>query len=486
MSVTRGAPGRRRAQLGAVTLGLLGASALTASGGGSLATTGTARAGARVVASPASCGPRRGVCPAQVVLGDGAWCWFADPRAVHIDRDGLDEVVAGWLSPTGQVIVETIDRRGKAIQAVVSHTYPDDHNAPALAVEPDNRITVYWSTHNGHHLYYQTTRRPGDITSWDHWSALTSNTPGGWGFTYPNPVILPAERNRHYLFWRGGDWEPSFATRTDSGRWGRAHVLIDVPGRRPYMKVASNGFNRIALAFTDGHPDNDVTSVYFAEVHAGGVYSAAGRWLGSLGGPPVIPGPDTLVYDARANHGVRSWLQDVAFDRAGQPVVLYSIYPPGTSAQYWYARWDGHRWLRHLIVAAGPSIDRTQPHYLGGAVLDHTHPGIVYASAMAGTHHQLERWVTGDGGHSWTFTLLTSAAGAAEVRPVVAQELPGAPAAASTVFVLRGNYHDYWHYHTVVTMLSSRFAIMQPLTRTDGVSAQTATSADRDGAPGGD
>ena len=38
----------------------------------------------------------------------------------------------------------------------------------------------------------------------------------------------------------------------------------------------------------------------------------------------------------------------------------------------------------------------------------------------------------------------------------MAQELPGAGTAASTVFALRGVYHDYWHFRTSVVMLSSR------------------------------
>jgi hypothetical protein len=422
-----------------VLLGVAGTGVVSGPGGGA------ARAVSRPFASPASCGPTQGRCPAQVVVGTGAWCWFADPRAVHINRDGIDEVVVGWLSSTGKVTVETIDAQGHARQAEVSHDYADDHNSPTISVEPDNRITVYWSVHNGKHLYYETTRRPGDISSWGHWRALSSNTPGRWGFTYPSPVILPGEANRHYLFWRGGDWEPSFSTRTNTGRWSPARVLINFPGRRPYTKVASNGRDRIALAFTDGHPDNDVTSIYFAEIHSGGLYSAAGQYL--------------------------SWLQDVAFDRAGRPIIAYSIYPRGAGAQYWYARWDGHRWLRHFLAPAGPSIAVGQPHYLGGMVLDHARPGIAYLSTMVAGQHQLQRWSTQDGGHTWSVMDMTRG-NEPELRPVVAQELPDVHTPASTIFVLRGRYINYWHFHTAVTMLSSRFEVSH---------APETTAADRDG-----
>jgi hypothetical protein len=199
-----------------------------------------------------------------------------------------------------------------------------------------------------------------------------------------------------------------------------------------------------------------VTSIYFAEVHAGGLYSAGGQYLGALGVAPIVPSPDTVVYDAAAEGNVRSWVQDVAFDHSGHPVIAYSIYPHGRPAQYWYARWGGGRWLRHLVVAAGPSIDFQQPHYLGGMVLDHVHPGIVYLSTMVAGQRQLQRWVTQDGGHSWTTVTMTTG-NQPELRPVVAQELPGVSAPASTVFVLRGQYNNYWHYRTSVTMLSSQF-----------------------------
>jgi hypothetical protein len=446
-----------------LALGAAGAGVLPGPGGGA------ARAVSRPFASPASCGPTQAACPAQAVVGTGAWCWFADPRAVHINRDGIDEVVVGWLTATGQVMVQTIDAQGRARQTEVAHVYADDHNSPTIMVEPDNRITVYWSVHNGARLYYETTLRPADISSWSHWQVLPSNTPGRRGFTYPNPVILPAQADRHYLFWRGGNWEPSFSTRSNTGQWSPARVLIDFPGRRPYTKVASNGRDRIALAFTDGHPDNNVTSIYFAEIHGGGLYSAAGHYLGALGSAPIVPSAQTIVYDARANGNVRSWLQDVAFDRAGHPIVAYSIYPHGRDGQYWYARWNGRRWLRHLLVDAGPSIAVGQPHYLGGMVLDQARPGIVYLSAMVAGQRQLERWITQDGGHAWTVMPMTSG-DQPELRPVVAQELPGVSTPASTIFVLRGRYTNYWHFNTAVTMFSSRFQIRQ---------APAAAAADR-------
>ena len=65
---------------------------------------------------------------------------------------------------------------------------------------------------------------------------------------------------------------------------------------------------------------------------------------------------------------------------------------------------------------------------------------------------------------------------APELRPVVAQEMPRARTAASTVFALRGVYHDYWHYGTSVVMLSSRFSVVQQRMTTGGAGIPSDTA----------
>lgn len=403
---------------------------------------------------------------------------------MHIDRDGIDEVVVGWVTPTGQVVIETIDHDGRARRAVISQLYGDDHISPAISIEADDRITAYWSAHNGSAMYYRTTRRPADIARWGHTRQMPSNTPGGLGFTYPNPVILPSEHNEHYLFWRGGNWEPSLSMRADHGGWGRAHVIIDMPGARPYVKVASNNRDRIGLAFTNGHPDNDVTSVYFVEMRRGAMYTANGRWLGRLGARPLVPTPAELVYDAYANHDVRSWVFDTAFDHAGAPIVVYALYPAAAPAQYWYARWDGRSWLRHVLVNAGASIMAGEPHYLGGLVLDHGDPGYVYISTPSNRRDQIQQWRTSDGGRSWTHTQLTYG-GEPNYRPVLAQELDSRTPAA-TLFSMRGPYISYWHYRTDITMMSDVFRIRSTTRASTAVTATANVRVSSVGSDAGD
>lgn len=151
---------------------------------------------------------------AQIVTwAQGSWSWFGDPRAVQVG----DATFAGWIDWSGRVTVGELDRGAGETRAVVlARVYHDDHSDPSILVEPDGRLTVFWSGHNGASMYYRTTLNPRDIGTWTPVRTLQQGIRGPDGFTYPNPVLLPAEADRLYLFWRGADWSADFATRTPS------------------------------------------------------------------------------------------------------------------------------------------------------------------------------------------------------------------------------------------------------------------------------
>ena len=222
-------------------------------------------------------------------------------------------------------------------------------------------------------MYYRTTLHPGDISTWTPPGEVRQDIPGTNGFTYPNPVLLPGEDDQLDLFFRGADWSVDFARRTRVGQWGRSHVAIRAPGQRPYLKVADDGHDTIALAFTDGHPRNTLASVYYAAYHHGSLWTASGRWIGRLGAPPIAPRRAQVVYAAHAT-GVSAWVWDVAFGRRLRPVIVYATFPRGADAIYWYAVFSGRRWVSHRITAGGRSISpgTIESDYAGGLTLDHS------------------------------------------------------------------------------------------------------------------
>ncbi|MGZ4225407.1 MAG: BNR-4 repeat-containing protein [Solirubrobacteraceae bacterium] len=383
---------------------------------------------------------------AQIVTwAEGSWSWFGDPRAVQVGG----ATFVGWIDWSGRVMVGELDRSSGATRAVVvARVYHDDHSDPSILVEPDDRLTVFWSGHNGAHMYYRTTLAPGDISAWTAVRTLQQSIRGPDGFTYPNPVLLPAEADRPYLFWRGADWSADFATRAPSGNWSGAHELIRSPGQRPYLKVAGNGSNVIGLAFTNGHPRDVLTSVYYAAYRNGSLWRPGGTWITRVNWAPIAPRQASIVYDANKTH-VPAWVWDVAIGPDGRPVIVYATFPPGAQHVYCYARFDGRRWISHRLTSAGGSISpgTTELQYSGGVALDHTQPSTVYLSRQVHGGWQIERWTSPDGGAHWRRTVVVPADGTENVRPVVPRGYTGGPVG---LLWLRGVYGTYTDYRTSI------------------------------------
>jgi BNR repeat-containing family member len=383
-------------------------------------------------------------------FGRGAWSWFQDPRAVHVGgTDGPTFV--GWIAWNGAITVGDYDPvRGLVRTHVLGHWIHDDHASPAILVEPDGRLTVFWSGHNGHTMDFRTSQRPEDISAWGPVQHLHARLAGDLGFTYPNPVLLPAENDKLYLFWRGASWSTDYVTRTVSGRWSKPDQLIAVPGERPYVKVASNGSDEIAFAFTNAHPRNTITSIYYAVYRHGSLWTAGGRWIARIGKGPIAPSQADLVYNGpRAR--VPSWVWDVALAHDGDPVIVYATFPSVSDAVYWYAVWNDRRWVSHFLTFGGASISpgTIETEYSGGIALDHADPSILYLSKEVGRSFEIQRWITSDGGYRWQHGTVIDT-GSDAIRPVV----PRGAAGPIRLLWMSGDYGRYIRYRTSIAFLT--------------------------------
>ena len=214
-------------------------------------------------------------------LGAGSWSYFGDPRAISHE----DHTFTGWISTTGNVWVARYTRGGRLTKRMIFEGLGrDDHNNPSLVFRPDGHIVVFFSPHSGHHLpprgipkamRYKISQRPHSIEGgFGRVRRVNTNVPGGLGFTYPNPIQL---RDKLWLFWRGGGWNPTFSYTEDYRTWvpSREMVYFDNE-QRPYAKYVGDGNRRIHSIVTEAHPTPFKTSLYYCRYEAGDVYKMNG------------------------------------------------------------------------------------------------------------------------------------------------------------------------------------------------------------------
>lgn len=117
-------------------------------------------------------GSDKNVASSQVyeVTSEGAWCWFADPRALHYENEKgtINKTYVGYIDIHGNIKAMQYDFKKKRQDEVLIRSYfqPDDHNNPTFLVLPDERIMIFYSRHTDQPcFYYRISRLPGDITT---------------------------------------------------------------------------------------------------------------------------------------------------------------------------------------------------------------------------------------------------------------------------------------------------------------------------------
>lgn len=353
-------------------------------------------------------------------LGAGAWSFFGDPRA--ISHDG--HTFTGWISTTGNVWVARYTKGGKLSKRLIFRGLGrDDHNNPSLVFRRDGHIMVFFSPHSGRDLpppgipsvmRYMVSLHAYSITEFGRVHTVPTNVPGGLGYTYPNPIRL---KDKLWLFWRGGGWNPTFSYTDDGLKWVPARELVYFGHeQRPYAKYVGDGQRSIHAIFSDGHVSSWKNSLHYLRYESGNLYAVGGRRLATLQSVPLHTSKLDHVYDY-SSRGGRAWPQDIALTSEGRPRIVY-IRRIGGRDMYYYAYHNGTRWVSRKIVEAGGNS--------AGATLDHDDPRFVYLSRKIGRWRQVEQWFTSDEGRTWTTRQLTADPSGFGVRPVTPRGLRGA------------------------------------------------------------
>jgi hypothetical protein len=386
--------------------------------------------------------------PTAPVGGDGGWSYFSDPRAVVVTTP-RKLLYTGWVDSKGSIVAGAYDEATQHVETMVLHDrlQNDDHANPSVLALPDGRVTYFWSSHNGTSMYYRTTMTAGDVRSFGPLRTLPVHLVGDRLFTYSNPMLLPGENNRLYLFWRSQYTHQVFSTSDDMGEhWSPVTVLLEEPNQRPYVKYDADG-DTIGIAFTRSHPDEGTTGIYYMSYWKNAFFRADGSAIGTMEDLPFAPSQTELVVDP-AVLGTSAWVLDVALGPDGHPVIVYVA--TGTTHVYHYVRWDGVKWNDTVLADAGPGIatDGREPSYSGGVALDHSDPSVAYLSRRVGTLNVVEQWKTSDGGATFTSSPLAQDVNVDNLRPVVPRGLtPGDP--VRTLW-MSGTYHYFTDFTTAV------------------------------------
>jgi hypothetical protein len=130
-------------------------------------------------------------------------------------------------------------------------------------------------------------------------------------------------------------------------------------------------------------------------------------------------------------------------------------------------------WFDTEITPGGKWFPKTpmfskekEPYYSGGITLNHADPSVVYISRQVNKTFEIEKWVTGDQGKSWSTTAITTNSPSDNVRPVVPRGYEGKD---DYLLWMRGDYVHYTNYHTGIWLLAPRHSSGQQSAPADTV-----------------
>ena len=407
----------------------------------------------------------------NIVAEEGAWCWFADPRALHYeDETGtINATYLGYIDVHGNVKATQYDwvKHRKTDVLIRSYFQPDDHNNPTFLVLPDKRIMIFYTRHTDEPcIWYRISQRPGDITALGEEKRLaTANNT-----TYPSPFILSDDPQHIYLCWRGIGWHPTIARLTMPDAQDNCQFdfgpkqIVQSTGARPYAKYVSNGKDKIYVSYTTGHPDNEMPDwLYFNVID---INHGDGPILRDLNGKELKKIADgtfnvsktdsyasqysATIVDKTA--GIRNWVWQIALDNEEHPVIAYPHIDDGkTTHVYWYARWNGSSWKNTKVASAGHAFhqnwNQTERCYSGGMSLDPDHINDMYLSIPTKDGqfnkdgvYEIWKYIIDDEGKVAGSEQITKDSPKNNARPYV---IPGSKNSPMRLGWIQGDYY-YW------------------------------------------
>jgi hypothetical protein len=402
--------------------------------------------------------------PISVLMNQGGWCWYQDPRVIIHDGKLLIGSVEG--NGSGNAVVGVFDLRTKqSLGRIVVHEKfdRDDHNSPVFYARPDGSVLTVYAKHNRDKTHYYRISDPGDPLVWGDEMTYEHDYPGSSTVTYMNLFPMRAE-GKVYNFFRGIDFNPSFITSTDDGKtWNEPTHFIqsELNGRhRPYARYAGNGHDTIHVCFTDGHPRDFGNSVYYAAFREGNFFRSDGTLIKNLNSDgPLRPSEAELIFKGGGGPGrggslsalQSAWTSSIAIDPQGRPHLAYTLYISNTDHRYRVAQYDGRRWVDREVARAGGCLYDRESSYTGLISLDPLDPSTVVISTDvdpttgigSGGKHEIYRTKLGinENFESIRWKAVTRDSKVRNIRPVVVRDQ-----GTRVIAWLRGTFNTYTDY----------------------------------------
>ncbi len=397
------------------------------------------------------------------VTSQGAWCWFADPRAIHHqNEDGtINKSYIGYIDIHGNIKATQHDFiTGESKEVLIrSYFQPDDHDNPTFLILPDNRVMIFYSRHTDEPcFYYRISTQPGDITSLGEEFTITTK----YNTTYPSPFILSDDPTHFYICWRGISWHPTIAKFTIPNMddktecvWG-PYQMVQSTASRPYAKYASNGKDKIVMAYTTGHPDPTMPNYLYynyIDINTLELKDIKGTVLSKIG-EEIYPVAATSEYQQSYPNAVvdaselRDWLWQVTLDTNENPVIaMVTINEDKSSHDYYYAKWNGESWQKTFLSNAGghfhqsPDIEKC---YSGGMAIDDQNTNEVYCSVPVNGKHgkvyEIVKYLIDDKGLVSLTDTITKDSELNNIRPYIIPHRAESPLKLTWMY---GNYYDW-------------------------------------------
>jgi len=333
------------------------------------------------------------------------------PQAIY--HNG--KVIVTYQGPNLDIYVVAYDSDGEIEGPYYVADNPltnDAHGGPAIWVDGEGYYHITYGSHASAQKHVKSTN-PSDISSWEAQSDIDPYA------TYPQIVELDSTL---YLFYRAGghdnDWV--YRTSTDGGNnWSDETTVLDSTSENVwYVSFRKGKDGKIHVAWVWKDESNSLGTSepeYYQRYNVYYMYrDNNGSWKNIEGTTLTLPITKTiadsycLVYRTD-NLSPLKHCNEAIVDTTtnGTPFILfvYSDLYGGTEYLWKIAKWNGSSWDIYDITSTSCTFSCGSINVIDGNNVEAFIPaGGIFCQQRneLGRGGQIEKWVTTDGGQSWT------------------------------------------------------------------------------------